>query len=220
MPKKGTSLWDDISIIHLKKCYLMILDKYQELENEEWLKYLIIKEKCNRTWWLKIDSRIKHNGILPSLLFIWYAYKYLNSNKTSTISIVKEILENTPEGKKKRLTRNRKYLETRRKNETPVQRGLRLHKQRENERKRRTKLRNDLQVKLKLNFNKPMNLRLLSDSELVENKKDLDSNYSRTIARLESEPNNLMIKQAVYNFEIELDDFKEEIIKRRLTKVQ
>ncbi len=130
MAKKETSLWDDISISHLKKCYLMILDKYQELENEEWLKYLIIKEKYNRVWSLKIDSRIKHTNTLPSLLFIWYAYKCLNSNKTTAISIVKEVLDSTPEGKKKRQDLNKKYRETRQKNETFEQREKRLARNR------------------------------------------------------------------------------------------
>ena len=61
-----------------------------------------------------------------------------------------------------------------------------------------------------------MNLSLIPDNELLEANKELALSYTRAQIELTKEPNNLMIKQALYNYEIELDNFKEELVKRNL----
>ncbi len=107
MGYKGDVFWEEITINDLKKLYLIVLKKYKELDYEEWLQYIIVKEKSNRAWSLNVDSKIQFSNIYPSLLFIWYAYTHLDSTNTNAAHVVNEIQENTLKSNKKRYQKQR-----------------------------------------------------------------------------------------------------------------
>lgn len=102
MTNKDDAFWKKITINDLKRLYLIVLKKYNGLDNQEWLPYIIIKEESNRAWLLNVDRKISYKGINPSLFFIWYAYTHLDSTKTNAAHILNEILENTLGLQKKR----------------------------------------------------------------------------------------------------------------------
>ncbi|TSE03047.1 hypothetical protein [Aquimarina algiphila] len=141
--KERKSLWTKITDRELNDIYKKIIESYKELDNSEWLKYLIIRQEYCKTWLDRVDRKIKHKDISPSLFFIWYAYEYLGSKSTVPVFIVNELIADTPEEKEKRKQklreRQRIKYQKRKERETPLQRETRLKRTRENSKAYRDK---------------------------------------------------------------------------------